>query len=134
MKFLFLPEGDDPDSYVRREGSEAFEQVAGEALPLSEFGIKELTDRVDMGSAEGRAKFLQDAKPLVKQIAAPILGLMLRRRMAELAWDFASRTRAALPDQNRASDRRVPALAARRGRSQPIHVRQHAGTGCWPLS
>jgi DNA primase len=38
-----------------------------------------------MGSAEGRAKFLQEAKPLVKQISAPILGLMLRKRMAELS-------------------------------------------------
>ena len=38
-----------------------------------------------MGSAEGRAKFLQDARPLVKRIGAPMLGLMLRKRVAELA-------------------------------------------------
>jgi DNA primase len=86
VKFLFLPEADDPDSYIRREGTEAFERLlAGQAVPLSEFLVKELTDRVDMTSAEGRAKFLQDGKPLVKQVSAPILGLMLRKRMAELA-------------------------------------------------
>jgi DNA primase len=85
VRFLLLPERDDPDSFVRREGNEAFERLlADAALPLSTFALKELTERADMGSAEGRAKFLQEAKPLVKQISAPILGLMLRKRMAEL--------------------------------------------------
>ena len=85
VKFLFLPETDDPDSYVRREGKEAFERLLAEqSIPLSAFALKELTAGVDMGSAEGRTKFLQDAKPLVKQVSAPILGLMLRKRVAEL--------------------------------------------------
>jgi DNA primase len=85
VRFLLLPERDDPDSFVRREGKEAFERLlADAAMPLSTFALKELTERADMGSAEGRAKFLQEAKPLVKQISAPILGLMLRKRMAEL--------------------------------------------------
>jgi DNA primase len=85
IKFLFLPEQDDPDSFVRREGKAAFEELVGAAMPLSEFAVKQLTSGVDMGAAEGRAKFLQDAKPLVKQITAPIFGLMLRKRIAELA-------------------------------------------------
>jgi len=85
VKFLLLPERDDPDSFVRREGKEAFERLLAEAaIPLSAFALKELTERADMASAEGRAKFLQEAKPLVKQISAPILGLMLRKRIAEL--------------------------------------------------
>jgi DNA primase len=86
VKFLLLPAQDDPDSYVRREGAVAFERLLAEqAIPLSAFAVKELTEPVDMATAEGRAKFLQDARPLVKQISAPILGLMLRKRMAELA-------------------------------------------------
>jgi len=85
IKFLFLPEQDDPDSFVRREGKAAFEALIEAAMPLSEFALKHLTAPVDMGSAEGRAKFLQDAKPLVKQISAPIFALMLRKRIAELA-------------------------------------------------
>jgi DNA primase len=85
VKFLLLPQYDDPDSFVRREGKEAFERLLAEAaMPLSAFALKELTERADMGSAEGRAKFLQEAKPLVKQVSAPILGLMLRKRIAEL--------------------------------------------------
>jgi DNA primase len=85
IKFLLLPEQDDPDSYVRREGKAAFEELVDSATPLSEFAIKHLASAVDMATAEGRAKFLQDAKPLVKQISAPIFGLMLRKRIAELS-------------------------------------------------
>ncbi len=85
VKFLFLPEMHDPDSFLRAEGKEAFERLLQQAMPLSSFALKELTERVDMGSAEGRAKFLQDAKLLVKRISAPMLGLMLRKRVAELA-------------------------------------------------
>jgi DNA primase len=85
IKFLLLPEADDPDSYVRREGKAAFERLLIDtAVPLSTFALKELTARADMGSAEGRARFVQEAKPLVKQISAPILGLMIRKRVAEL--------------------------------------------------
>jgi len=85
IKFLFLPEQDDPDSFVRREGKPVFEQLVNGAMPLSEFALKQLSSGVDMASAEGRAKFLQDAKPLVKQISAPIFALMLRKRIAELS-------------------------------------------------
>ena len=85
IKFLFLPEQDDPDSFVRREGKSAFERLVDGAMPLSEFALKHLSSGVDMASAEGRAKFLQDAKPLVKQISAPIFALMLRKRIAELS-------------------------------------------------
>ena len=123
VKFLFLPDGDDPDSYVRKAGREAFETLIAGALPLSEFGIKALSDPVDMGTAEGRAKFLQGAKPLVKQIAAPMLGLMLRRRIAELGG--LSEAELNQHFQIKSEVRRsVPALAARRGRSQPSTVRR----------
>jgi len=85
VRFLFLPPEDDPDTYVRAHGKEAFEALLAAAQPLSAFLVHELTGRVDMRSAEGRAKFLQDAKPLVKQVAAPMLSLMLRKQVAELA-------------------------------------------------
>ncbi|UCD67326.1 MAG: DNA primase [Betaproteobacteria bacterium] len=84
IAFLFLPEGEDPDSFVRAQGKDAFEALLAKAQPLSEFMIHELAARVDMGSAEGRAKFLQDAKPLLVEIKAPMLSLVLRKRVAEL--------------------------------------------------
>ena len=84
VRFLFLPPEHDPDSFVRAHGREALERLLAEAVPLSAFALKELSGAVDMTTAEGRAKFLQDARPLVKKVSAPMLGLMLRKRVAEL--------------------------------------------------
>jgi len=85
VSFLFLPPEDDPDTYVRREGKGGFGRALAEAKPLSQFLFAELTSRVDMATEEGRARFLAEARPLVAQIEAPALAVMLRRRLAELA-------------------------------------------------
>lgn len=85
VRFMFLPTEHDPDSFVREHGRERFEALVGEAVPLSTFALRELASRVDMTSPEGRARFLHDARPLVNRIAAPILGVMIRKRLAELA-------------------------------------------------
>ena len=50
IKFLFLPTEHDPDSYVRQHGKEAFEQEIYEAMPLSQFLIKEACGEHDMNS------------------------------------------------------------------------------------
>ncbi len=84
VRFLFLPQGEDPDSYVRQQGKEQFEKLLDDAIPLSRFLMSELSTRVDRNTHEGRAKLLQEAKPLVKQIAAPMLSLMLRKQLAEV--------------------------------------------------
>jgi DNA primase len=68
IRFLFLPEGHDPDSLIGEEGREAFEQRLTQALPLSEFLIQRLAENVDMHSVDGRAKFAEAAKPLVHRI------------------------------------------------------------------
>lgn len=84
LSFLFLPEGEDPDSYVRHVGKEAFEDFLKNALPLSVFLFKSLLVHVDLQTDEGRAKLVRDAKPLLKQISAPALVLMLLKRLSEL--------------------------------------------------
>ena len=83
--FLFLPEGEDPDSYVRNFGKEAFEGLLKQTLPLSVFLFRELSARVDLSISEGRAKLVQDAKPLLARVAAPGLALMLLKRLAEIS-------------------------------------------------
>jgi len=85
IKFLFLPQGEDPDSYIRKEGKAAFEALLESAMPMSEFLLRELAAGVDMQAMEGRAHFLKLAQPLVQQVAAPALRLMLQQRLAELA-------------------------------------------------
>ncbi|HEU4854588.1 MAG TPA: DNA primase, partial [Nitrosospira sp.] len=85
ISFLFLPEGEDPDSYIRNHGRSAFEKLLEQTLPLSVFLFRELSARVDLKSSEGRAKLVQDAKPLLARIAAPGLALMLVKRLTEIS-------------------------------------------------
>jgi len=68
LKFLLLPEGDDPDSFVRTKGADAFRALAEKAAPLSDFLVNELSARVDMGSVDGRSRFQAIAKPLLKRL------------------------------------------------------------------
>lgn len=84
LRFLFLPDGEDPDTYVRTNGKAAFEDLLAKAEPLSRFLIDELRSNVDSHTSEGRAKLMQHAKPLVKQIAAPMLSLLIRKELAQL--------------------------------------------------
>lgn len=81
--FVFLPEADDPDSYVRSQGSEAFERMIAQATPLSDFLLRELASRCDLSSAEGKAKLVADAKPLLTRLQTPLLRLQLVKRLAE---------------------------------------------------
>jgi DNA primase len=85
LSFLFLPAEHDPDSYVREFGRERFEVEIKSALPLSAYLMQELSSHHDMGTHEGRVRFLDQAKPVLQQLLAPKLNLMLRKRVAELA-------------------------------------------------
>lgn len=85
VDFLFLPQDEDPDTYVRHFGTERFEQLLDEdAMPLTRFLLAELSSKVDMQTEAGRAKLLHQVKPLLAQIQAPALALMLRSRLADL--------------------------------------------------
>lgn len=84
IAFLFLEQGEDPDSYVRRVGREAFEQTIATAMPLSEFLLLGLTRKIDLTTEEGRARLTQSAKPLLQKINAPALRYLLQQRLSEL--------------------------------------------------
>jgi len=70
IRFLFLPDGHDPDSLVGEEGREAFEKRLDSALSLSEYFIRELSSRSDINTVDGRAQFAEAAKPLLHKIPA----------------------------------------------------------------
>ncbi len=84
-RFLFLPDGEDPDDFIRKRGKPAFEALLDGATPLSDFLLTELALRHPPRSAEGRAALVNAAKPLLALLAAPIFGALLRQRLAELA-------------------------------------------------
>ncbi|MGV0952787.1 MAG: DNA primase [Fluviibacter sp.] len=83
LAFAFLPPEHDPDSYVRDLGKEAFQAAIDRATPLSEFLLQTLTSHVDLASAEGRAKLLAEAKPLLQKIPTPMLRLQIVKQLAD---------------------------------------------------
>jgi DNA primase len=84
MKFLFLPTEHDPDSYIREFGAEGFERQVLDAMPLSQFLIKEVTGDSDLQTPEGRARIQFDAKPLLQLMPPSGLRLQLVRSLAQL--------------------------------------------------
>ena len=83
--FLFLPDGEDPDDFVRKRGRAAFEKAQEAAVPLSEFLLADLAARHPPTSAEGRAALVAAARPHMAEINAPVLAAILRRRLSELS-------------------------------------------------
>ena len=83
LKFMFLPDGHDPDTLVAEEGSEAFEKRLQTALPLSEYLIQQLMLDVDLNHIDGRAKLKALAAPLFARMPEGIYREMLADRLAE---------------------------------------------------
>jgi DNA primase len=82
LKFMFLPEGHDPDTLVAEEGAEAFENRLNTSLPLSEYLIQQLKADVDLRSVDGRAKLKALAAPLFARMPEGIYREMLADRLA----------------------------------------------------
>ena len=82
LKFMFLPDGHDPDSLVAAEGAESFEERLKGALPLSEYLVQQLTTEVDLGHIDGRAKLKALAAPLFARMPEGIYREMLADRLA----------------------------------------------------
>ena len=85
VRFLFLPEGEDPDSLVRSEGREAFERRLKEAVPLSEWFRDQLAGDLDLAGTEGRAMLVDRAAPLLQRVRDPVYRELLSDPLAEAA-------------------------------------------------
>ena len=73
MKFVFVPDGEDPDSFIRKQGQAAFEQTLDQATPLSKFLFDHLMNQVDMNSLEGRAALVESFQPLLLKLPDSVL-------------------------------------------------------------
>lgn len=82
--FLFLPDGEDPDSLVRKEGVEGFNAQLHSATPLSEFFYAQLSSDVNLTSLDGKARLAERCKPLLAQIPDGAFGDLMRQRLTEL--------------------------------------------------
>jgi DNA primase len=83
IKFLFLPDGHDPDSLVGEEGKDAFEARIQQALPLSEYFLKHLSAQVDISTIDGRARLGELARPLLERIPQGLYRELLADEVAK---------------------------------------------------
>ncbi len=82
-RFLFLPEGDDPDTLVRRIGADAFKQKTVESVPLSRFFYESLSQQVDTGSVDGRARLVELARPLLVKLPDSVFRDLMLEQLSE---------------------------------------------------
>jgi DNA primase len=120
VRFLFLPEGEDPDSLVRKEGPEAFRARVGESLMLSDYLLGELRRQAGSDSLDGRARLAELARPLLKLLPAGVYRELLTDRLAQEVGLRRERLSAALGEAPADGDRianprhrKAPAPAAR---------------------
>ncbi len=84
-RFMFLPEGEDPDSLVQKEGKAQFEQRIVRAVSLSDFFFENLQKRVDIAHIDGRARLVELAKPLLAKMPYGVFKQMMLTQLAQLA-------------------------------------------------
>jgi len=85
VRFLFLPQGSDPDSLIRAEGAAAFEARLREAAPLSRVFFDHLSAGLDLNTLEGRARLLTLAEPFIARVPVGAYRNLLQQHLAELA-------------------------------------------------
>jgi DNA primase len=122
LSFLFLPDGEDPDSFVRTQGADAFKKLCAQAMPLSDFLFHELTAQTDLSSQEGKVRLATLAQPYIAKLTqAPLLMRALRQRLDVLTGldtprPFGDRPRARPSQRGQFSQ---PLRAQGRGAVQP---------------
>ena len=84
-RFLFLPEGEDPDTLVRSEGTDAFRaRINQHAQPLADYFFQQLTEEADPRSLEGKAHMATLAAPLIDKVPGANLRTLMRQRLQEI--------------------------------------------------
>ena len=100
IHFMFLPEGEDPDSMVRQLGKAKFTELLTTAMPLSIFLLNHLGDNCDLNSLDGRSRLVKLAEPLIKQIPGKVFQQLLLIELAKRAQMDENQLRALLGIEN----------------------------------
>jgi DNA primase len=121
-RFLLLPQGEDPDSMIRREGQDAFEQRIRNAAPLSDFLFDKLSQGLSTSSLDGQARLAEQAKPLLNRLPSGVFREMMYQRLAEMV----GLSPAKLGGQPPGGQGQPPRLAARRSGPRRITLQLRA--------
>lgn len=84
VSFLFLPDGEDPDTMVKKIGKDGFEDLINKATPLPDFLIDTLAKQADINRLDGRAKLSKLAKPLLEKFPNGVLKKLVLERLSAL--------------------------------------------------
>ncbi len=103
VSFLFLPEGEDPDTLVRAEGAAAFGARLARATELAAFFFETLCARADLGRLDGRARLVELAKPLLSKLTRGALYELMIARLAELSALQTPQTKHLVPARDEAA-------------------------------
>jgi DNA primase len=122
LRFLFLPEGEDPDSLVGREGAEQFAARLDTAVPLSEYLIAQLGEQADVSHADGKAHFVALVRPLLEKIAPGVYRELVLDRVAAAIGLAPQRLQQwlAVPEAASSSPPRMAEAAAARRTRAPL--------------
>lgn len=91
LRFMFLPENDDPDSFVRRMGGAHFLQSIQHALPWSDFFFTQLSDNLSLNTLSGRSQLIQRAMGYLRQIQDSVYRTLLLDELAKITRTEVSR-------------------------------------------
>lgn len=121
LKFMFLPQGQDPDSMVREQGAESFQQRVSLAQSYSDFFLGTLVSRIDSDSMDGRARLVESAKPYLRHIPVGMYRDLLEQQLAELAKTSVTTLHKHL-DKPQAAQSKPSSNKAAGGKTTPIRM------------
>lgn len=113
-RFLFLPEGEDPDSLVRRDGAQAFSTRTSRATLLSEFLTEKLTSNLDTGKPDGQAAVLDRARPLLSTVPGGAFWELMVGRLSDLTHLAPERIKQLLSEKAAPAAKRSEQVAIKR--------------------
>jgi len=116
VRFMFLPDGEDPDTQVKKIGQAHFETDIDSAMPFSEFFFERLKEPLNMNSLDGRAQLVSQARPLLTKLPDGVMKQMMGQQLDQLG---------RLQDQNFASQTTANTRSARSYRAAPSRSRNN---------
>ena len=83
-RFAHLPEGEDPDSYVRAHGADGWRRFLDSALPFEEYFFAHLRQDLDLARVSGKSKLVERARPLLARLRAPVFRALMTKELERL--------------------------------------------------
>ena len=120
VRFLFLPDGEDPDSMVRKQGKPAFMQLVNEATPLTDFLFEKLQQECNLNTIEGKAKLAKEIKPFIQKLPNGVLKTLTMERLGKMTdMQVAALNQQVNSEQNNQSNQNYTRQRTHQGANKP---------------